>query len=258
MRSSAPIFSVFTPEHEEYREQLRAVMSVWTEAEVASWASRGLPSDAIRTLAEGGAFRSRWSAGDERGLPYLIVLSEEAGLVSSGLSLAAMAHSEILIGALELLGQSQAHADLLERSLDGETMGCFAATEPAGGSDLTQLGTTIRRLPHGWRLRGTKKYVSNLALATHAIVLAKLAGSVGGRNLCMVLVPLDTPGVEKVGSYRTAWASGCDVGHVNFDVELGEDAVLGEPVVASSTPTTSCNLNESPSPHSYSLERKWH
>lgn len=212
-----------------YRQRVRAAAAFAPQA-LRQWETeRHLPRTALAQLGSAGVFRDRWAPGAGGGLAHLVTLSEELFAVDSGLALAAMGHSEIFIGALTRHGRGAAHRELLARALDGDAVGCFAATEPHGGSNLAGLTTQARRLPDGWHLTGTKRYVSNLGSATHVVLLARAAGARRSSDLTLFVVPLDLPGMRVDGFFDTAGVRSCDVGQLSVDVTVPADAALGIP-----------------------------
>ncbi|SCL14742.1 citronellyl-CoA dehydrogenase [Micromonospora nigra] len=213
----------------DYRALVRTAISGIDRDRRRSWERAGhLPRTIITELATHGVFRERWAPGATGGLPRLVAMAEELSGCDSGLALAAMGHSEVFIGALTWLADGSAQHALLEDALDGQAVGCFGATEPQGGSDLSGVRSTATREADGWRLVGRKRYISNLGGATHLLAVARVAGS-GPRDLALFLVPLATPGVCVEGFFATAGLRSCDVGEVSFDVPLGPGALLGAP-----------------------------
>jgi alkylation response protein AidB-like acyl-CoA dehydrogenase len=157
-------------------------------------------------------------------------MSEELFGYSSGLAVAAMGHSEIFIGALRQHARTPAQQDLLRDALDGRATGCFAATEPHGGSSLAGLVTSAEPAAGGWRLRGTKRFISNVGTATHAVVLARVGSPAGvdaADGLSLFILPLDLPGVRIDGFFDMSGARACDVGQISIDAALPADALLG-------------------------------
>ncbi len=105
----------------------------------------------------------------------------------------------------------------------GEIIGCFGLTEPDFGSNPTGMITKAEKLPGGgYRLNGTKRWITNGNLAHVAIVWAKLDGVVRG-----FLVPTETKGftaevIKGKWSLRASVTSSL----ILEDVEVGEDAIL--------------------------------
>ena len=122
----------------------------------------------------------------------------------------------------------------LPRLASGEVTGCFALTEPAAGSDATALRT--RAVPAagdggraGWRIDGTKCYITNAPIADLFTVFARTDDAPRGANgITAFLVPRGTPGLEAGPAYRKLGQHGSPVGEVHLrDCWVPDDAVLG-------------------------------
>jgi alkylation response protein AidB-like acyl-CoA dehydrogenase len=210
--------------------RISSALEEFDDQTVASWEDRGyVPRDVLSRLARHGVFRERWEPGAEEGLPYLIAHSRETARRSAGLAVAVMGHSEMFIGGLTWLGAGAAQRTLLENAIDGRAIGCFAATEPHGGSSFADIRTTAVSVASGWRLRGCKRYVCNIGEATHVLVLARLEHAPLAGDLSMFIVPVGHAGVRVDGFFETAGLRACDVGQVTFDTVLPSDALLGRP-----------------------------
>lgn len=210
-----------------YRLRLRQVLDAYGPSDADAWERAGrLPADLLACLGAKGVFRDRWRPGAERGVGHLVALIEETCWLSGGLSLAVTAHSEVFIGALTLLASTPHQRALLDSALAGQAIGCFAATEAHGGSDLTGIRTAVEAHGTGWRLRGRKRYVSNAGQATHLLLLARTGSAPDARDLALVLVPVDTPGVRMEGVLPAVGSKACPPGEFSFDAVLPADAML--------------------------------
>lgn len=221
---------VYEERHEQFRELVRGVLADYDGKVVDKWERVGHVDRALfRDLGATGCFAQRWQEGRLEGLAYTVVLAEEMSLVSGGVGLAVSLHSEVFLGALTRLAANDFQNQLLERALRGEAIGCLAATEPTGGSDLLGLQTSLTRCPDGWHLKGEKRYISNAGVATHALVLAHDPDRPRALNLQLAVVPLDFPGVEVVGFFDKVGIKSCDAAHLRFDAVLSDDMLLGAP-----------------------------
>jgi len=112
----------------------------------------------------------------------------------------------------------------LPRMATGEVIGCFGLTEPDFGSNPTGMLTRAESLPGGgYRLNGTKRWITNGSLASVAIVWAKLdGGKVRG-----FLVPKEAKGfsARKIDDKFSLRASVTSELFLE-DCEVGEDAIL--------------------------------
>jgi alkylation response protein AidB-like acyl-CoA dehydrogenase len=216
------------PDQDGFRRRVRDALDAFGDDAMASWENRGhIPRGAVAELARRGIFRERWEHGAEGGLPCLIAISEETSRRSSGLAVVTMGHSEMFIGGLTWLGSGPAQQALLTDALTGQAIGCFAATEAHGGSSLAEIRATAVAVHAGWRLRGCKRYVSNIGEASHVLVLARLQDAHHAGDLSIFIVPVDNPGVRVDGFFGTVGVRACDVGQVTIDAELPRDALLG-------------------------------
>lgn len=87
--------------------------------------------------------------------------------------------------------------DLVDRMVSGERIGGFALTEPEAGSDVAAMKTTAKPDAGGWLLDGEKTLISNVGIAHHFVVFAKVEGA--PKPISAFLVEADAPGVELVG-----------------------------------------------------------
>jgi alkylation response protein AidB-like acyl-CoA dehydrogenase len=75
----------------------------------------------------------------------------------------------------------------------GESIGCYALTEPGAGSDAGHLVTSAKRDGGDWILNGEKVFITNGTWAHLALVFARSGGE-GPRGITAFVVPTDTPG----------------------------------------------------------------
>jgi acyl-CoA dehydrogenase len=113
----------------------------------------------------------------------------------------------------------------------GEKIDCLAMTEPGAGSDMRAMRTKGTRSPDGgWRIKGTKHFISHADEADFVILVAVTGTGADGRSaLSTFLVDLDTPGVAVHDGYRNVSHRGYTNSILDFDdVHVGADALLGE------------------------------
>jgi glutaryl-CoA dehydrogenase len=124
---------------------------------------------------------------------------------------------------ISAFGSEQQKERYLPRMARGEIIGCFGLTEPDFGSNPSGMLTHAERLTGGgFRINGTKRWITNGNLAQVALVWAKLDGVVHG-----FLVPTDSKGF-RADKMDDKWSLRCSVTSelVLEDVEVGEDAIL--------------------------------
>ncbi|WP_448582608.1 acyl-CoA dehydrogenase family protein [Thermaurantiacus sp.] len=106
----------------------------------------------------------------------------------------------------------------------------FALTEPGSGSDSAGLQTRALRTSHGWRLSGTKRYITNAPMAELALVMARTHPErlPGNAHVSAFLVPMDRPGITVGQPDRKMGQGGSQIADIILDdVLVGEEALLG-------------------------------
>ncbi|MBF4635694.1 acyl-CoA dehydrogenase family protein [Agreia pratensis] len=86
----------------------------------------------------------------------------------------------LAMSAIAKFGSEQQKNDLLPRMARGEVVGCFALTEPDGGSDPAGMHTTAVRDGDDWVISGTKRWIGLASVADIAIVWAQTEDGVRG------------------------------------------------------------------------------
>jgi alkylation response protein AidB-like acyl-CoA dehydrogenase len=106
----------------------------------------------------------------------------------------------------------------------GEVLGCYALTEPGAGSDPGSLATRAERDGGGWRISGSKIFITLGTWAGLALVFART-----GEGVTCFLVPTDTPGFSAHPIKGKLGLRGQDTAELTLDgVRLPAEAVLGE------------------------------
>jgi acyl-CoA dehydrogenase len=157
----------------------------------------------------------------------------EAGYSPIGpVALNAMAPDEGNMRLLELVATPAQQERYLAPLVRGEVRSCFAMTEPhpGAGSDPAALRTRATPVAGGWRIDGTKRFISGADGAAFAIVMAR-TDAVGDapEGATMFLVDLDAAGV-RLGAPIHAIDRAIEGGHPHLHFDgciVSDDAVLG-------------------------------
>ena len=108
----------------------------------------------------------------------------------------------------------------------------MAMTEPGAGSDLRGMRTKATRDASdgqsGWRIKGTKHFISHADESDFVIMYARTDDSPDGKAISTFLVDFDTPGVVVHDGYRNVSHRGYTNSIIDFDCWVPEDALLGE------------------------------
>lgn len=121
--------------------------------------------------------------------------------------------------------EAQKH-EWLPRMASGEVIGSFALTEPDAGSDAGSLTTRAVRCDGGWRLTGTKRYITNAPEAGLFTVMARSNEAPRAKGISCFLVPADSPGITLGKADVKMGQRGAHTADVIFDDCFVPDAGL--------------------------------
>lgn len=115
--------------------------------------------------------------------------------------------------------------------LRAETTIAYALTEPGAGSDLSAIATRALRVEGGWKLNGTKHFISNVESADHVIVLAATDADAPLRSkLSTFIVHKDNPGFTVRRRFRKMGWHGYPLSEFSLeDCFVPDSHVLGNP-----------------------------
>ncbi len=111
--------------------------------------------------------------------------------VDSGWRTLVSVQGSLAMGAISRWGSESQKSEWLPRMATGEVLGCFALTEPEGGSDPAAMTTHAVRDGSDWILTGVKRWIGLATLSDVAIVWAQTDEGVRG-----FIVPTETQGFE--------------------------------------------------------------
>ena len=120
---------------------------------------------------------------------------------------------------------------LVKPLMQAQTTIAYALTEPAAGSDLSAVATRAEKAPGGWRLNGTKHFISAAEHADHLIVLAvtdKLAPLKS--RFTTFIIERNNPGWKTLRRFRKMGWHGHPLSELALDECFVADThVLGQP-----------------------------
>lgn len=216
-------------EAQAFRDRTRAAIEELVSPLVAeAEADEQFPRAAITGLGRAGLFRERWAEAPLGDPGKGVVVNEELGRgASGGVAIGVSVHLEAVLSILSRFSRTPLLEDYRERALDGAVVGCVAASEDSGGSDVLGIETVGRPSRGGWRIQGEKSYVSLGASADFALVPFRAASGEEPphRQVTVALVP--TRDVKIVKRHKPAGARSLDTVRVSIDAHVPEEAVVG-------------------------------
>jgi alkylation response protein AidB-like acyl-CoA dehydrogenase len=165
------------------------------------------------------------SGGDH--LAYCLVL-EELGRGDSSVRGIVSVPLGLVTKSIKAYGSPAQRHEWLPRLCSGESLGCFALTEPGTGSDAGSLITRAVRDGADCVINGTKIFITNGTWADVALVFAR-TGLEGNRRITAFLVPTDTAGLSRREIHGKLGLRGQATAELTFDgVRVPDSARIGE------------------------------
>ena len=130
--------------------------------------------------------------------------------------------------AILLAGSAEQQQRYLPAASAGKTLGAFALTEPAAGSNPADMTTCAVPSAAGFHLRGTKHFISNAAHADFIIVFARQPQVGPGAAIDAFIIDKGTKGVGFASPEPVMGMRGSHVFEIALDCELPPQARLGE------------------------------
>ena len=219
------IDELFTHEERLVRDTVREFVSARIMPGIGKHFTAGtFPTELIPAIGELGLLGSSLTgygcAGVSPGAYGLICQELERG--DSGIRSFASVQSSLVMYPIWAFGSEEQKQRYLPEMAAGRTIGCFGLTEPDFGSNPSGMTTTAVKTPGGYRLNGTKRWITNASIAQVALVWAKLDGRVHGFLVLTAskgFTARDIPGKWSLRASVTGEL-------IMEDCEVGEDALL--------------------------------
>ena len=145
--------------------------------------------------------------------------------VDSGYRSAMSVQSSLVMHPIHAYGSEEQRTKYLPGLAKGELVGCFGLTEPDAGSDPGGMRTRAVKTANGYKLSGSKMWITNSPIADVFVVWAKSdehGGAIRGFVLEKGMPGLSAPKIKEKLSLRASIT-----GEIVMDeVEVGEDALL--------------------------------
>jgi alkylation response protein AidB-like acyl-CoA dehydrogenase len=194
-----------------------------------------LPLEVVRELGDLGVLGMTVPERDgglgASTVAFALVL-EELAAVWPSLAVGVSVNSGIVAGSIGTYGTAEQRARWLPLLMDGKGLGAFALTEPSSGSDAAALKATAVKDGDGWRITGSKMFITSARYAPLFIVLARVGQPEEDRphaGITAFVVPAGTPGLTiGPGEHKMGLRASDTSGIVLEDARVGADAVLGE------------------------------
>ena len=224
--------TLFTPDHEAFRDSFRRFMEKEIAPHHADWEEQGYVDRAVWNKAGENGFLCMTMPEEYGGAGadklYSVIQMEElsrGGFSGIGYGL----HSEIVAPYVLHYGTPGQKAKYLPKLANGEMIGAIARSEPAAGSDLQGIkSSAIKQSDGSYLLNGSKTFITNGWHADLVIVVAKTNPAAGAKGTSLMLVECGMPGFSVGKRLKKLGLKAQDTSELFFDnVKIPADNLLG-------------------------------
>ncbi len=221
-----------TPESRELLDLTRQVAKDELAPRAADVEAEGTyPAEQVGLLARIGLlglpYPQELGGGAQPYEVYLQVL-EELATAWATVALTVSVHGLSCFPVAEYGTAEQRHR-WLPPMLAGHALGAYCLSEPHAGSDAAALTTRATQHPDGYRITGTKAWITHAGVADVYAVMARTSDD-GSRGISCLLVPGDAAGLSVGPHERKMGFTGSPTAQVFFDdVTVDEESLVGTP-----------------------------
>lgn len=172
----------------EEEKMIRQTVRRWVDSEVTplmidAFEKATFPKELIEKMAELGLFGitlpEEYGGMNASVTAYGLVCQElERG--DSGLRSFMSVQNSLCIYPIHAYGSEEQKKRFLPDMVKGKVIGCFGLTEADSGSDPASMKTVAKKVEKGWKLSGSKLWITNATMADIAIVWAQTEKGVRG------------------------------------------------------------------------------
>jgi isovaleryl-CoA dehydrogenase len=162
------------------------------------------------------------------GLGYLehVVAQEEVARASASIGLSYGAHSNLCVNQIRRWANPEQKAKYLPKLISGEHIGSLAMSEAGAGSDVVSMKLKADRVDGGYRLNGTKFWITNAHNADTLVVYAKTGE--GSRGITTFLIEKGMEGFSLGQKLDKMGMRGSPTGELVFnDCFVPDENVMG-------------------------------
>ena len=157
------------------------------------------PSQIVQQLGEMGMMGmmvpEQWGGAGLDAVTYAIAMEEvSAACASTGVIMSV--NNSLVCAPILAFGTDEQKKNILTPLAQGKKLGCFALSEPGAGSDPAGLKCQATPVTGGYRLRGTKNWITNGKEADYCVVFATIDPNQGHKGICAFIVDTKSPGFQ--------------------------------------------------------------
>jgi butyryl-CoA dehydrogenase len=155
------------------------------------------------------------------------IVREETSRISQGFAIALSCHSHLGLWPIWKAGTPSQKQRFFKAGLEGKKIAAFALSEPDGGSDIRSLKTRAEKVEGGWKLKGSKVYITNAPIADFLVLAARTRPELTNDAISLFIVEMPNPGVS-IDKLKKEGVRASETGLIHLDgAFVPDDCLLG-------------------------------
>jgi alkylation response protein AidB-like acyl-CoA dehydrogenase len=220
-----------TPEQREIQALAREFARAEIEPHAADWdREHRFPQELYPKLAElglmGVCIPEEYGGAGADFVSYILVL-EELSRADAGVGVTVAVHTSAVTLPILVFGTDEQRARFVPPLARGELIGAFALTEPESGSDAGALRTAATPDGDGWRVSGSKRFISTARYAGTFLLFARTDSSTAGAGGVSAFI-LDADHVRVTRDEEKLGLNSTTTSDVVVDAHVAADRLLHE------------------------------
>lgn len=224
------------PETDESKKLLLEQVREFARGEVAPKAKEldetgRFPTEVVQKLSGMGLMgmmvSEKWGGAGMDTVSYAMAMEEIAAACAST-AVVMSVNNSLVCWPIEAFGTDSVRQAFLKPLAQGEKLGCFALSEPGYGSDPAGLKCQATKVDGGYRIRGTKNWITNGKEADVCVLFATIDKSLGSKGICAFTVDTKSKGFQVAKLEDKLGITASSTAQLFFDdVFVPREALLG-------------------------------
>ena len=213
----------YTHEHLEIQNTLKRFIDEQINPHVEEWeAAEIFPAHEVfkqlGNLGLLGLTKPEAYGGAGLDYSYAMAMAEALGHIDcGGIPMAIGVQTDMCTPALARFGSDELRREFLAPAIAGDMVGCIGVSEPGAGSDVASIKSHARKDGDDYVISGQKMWITNSLQADWMCMLVNTGEGPQHKNKSLVMVPMNTPGIEKAAKIRKIGMNASDTGLIFFD-----------------------------------------
>ncbi|MDC7698656.1 isovaleryl-CoA dehydrogenase [Vogesella indigofera] len=222
--------------HGDTYDMLRETVRDFAQSEIAPRAAdidrdNLFPADLWQKFGDLGLLGitvSEEYGGANMGYLAHMIAMEEISRASASVALSYGAHSNLCVNQIYKNGNDEQKRKYLPKLISGEHVGALAMSEPNAGSDVVSMKLRADKVDSGYKLNGSKMWITNGGDADTLVVYAKTDVSAGAKGITAFIIEKGFAGFSHGSKLDKLGMRGSNTYPIFFDdCFVPEENVLG-------------------------------